>query len=329
MRDVTRHGAWLAVAAGLVLGCGGDQTRGEASGGTETTVEAISLLGAPLVRPPLPDSVRAAYEAQLAVARAAYEHTPDNVDSIVWLGRRTAYLGRYRDAIEIYTRGLTAHPGEPHLLRHRGHRYLTVRQLDSAVQDLTAAARAAARQPDDVEPDGLPNARNEPRGTLQTNILYHLGLARYLLGDNDRAAIAFRRTRRVAGNDDMRVAAGYWLYLAATRAGLDEEARSVLAWVRPDLDVIENHAYHRLLLLFANRLPLDSVVPGGALGSLDDVTTAYGVAAWHLAHGRGPEAAAMLDRILAARDRWPAFGYLAAEADRARAMPVSARSPQT
>ncbi len=312
--------------AGVALTCGGEQTRPPAGG---APVEAISLLGDSLVRPPLSDSLRTAYEAELATARAAYERAPENVDSIVWLGRRTAYLGRYREAIDIYTRGLTAHPGEPHLLRHRGHRFITVRQLDSAVLDLSAAARAAAHQPDEVEPDGLPNARNQPRGTLRTNIMYHLGLARYLLGDNERAAIAFLRARRAAENDDMRVAAGYWLYLAASRADLPEEVREVMAWVRPDLDVIENHTYHRLLLLYAGRLPVDSVLSDERPATLDDVTAAYGVAAWHMLNGRGPEAAAMLDRILAARERWPAFGYIAAEADRVRATPLSARSPRT
>jgi len=323
---MTWRTGWFVATAGVALACGGDRASHVPAG---AAVEAISLLGDSLVRPPLSDSLRAAHEAQLATARAAYERAPENVDSIVWLGRRTAYLGRYREAIEIYTRGLATHAGEPHLLRHRGHRFITIRQLDSAVLDLTAAARAAARQPDEVEPDGLPNARNQPRGTLRTNIQYHLGLARYLLGDYERAAIAFLRTRRTAENDDMRVAAGYWLYLTARRASLPEEAREVMAWVRPDLDVIENHTYHRLLLLYAGRLPVDSILPGGTPATLDDVTAAYGVAAWHMLNGRGPEAAALLDRILAARERWPAFGYIAAEADRARATPLSARSPRT
>ena len=50
-------------------------------------------------QPNLPPEVRAAYEAKLAEARRAWEHTPDNADSIIWLGRRTAYLGGYREAI--------------------------------------------------------------------------------------------------------------------------------------------------------------------------------------------------------------------------------------
>ena len=35
---------------------------------------------------------------------------PESADAAVWLGRRYAYLGRYREAIDAFTRGLAAHP---------------------------------------------------------------------------------------------------------------------------------------------------------------------------------------------------------------------------
>ena len=96
---------------------------------------------------------------------------------MIWLGRRTAYLWRYEEAIEIYTRGLTAHPDDPRLWRHRGHRYISTRRFDLAVRDLEQAARLAAANPDRIEPDGLPNSYGIPTGTMRFNIYYHLGLA--------------------------------------------------------------------------------------------------------------------------------------------------------
>ena len=45
--------------------------------------------------------------------------------------------------------------------------------------------KLVAAKPDEVEPDGAPNARGIPRSTLQSNIWYHLGLAQYLAGDFD------------------------------------------------------------------------------------------------------------------------------------------------
>jgi hypothetical protein len=149
----------------------------------EGEVEAVSLLGQPLVAPELPAEVRRDREAKLAEARAAVEARPDDPDALLWLGRRTAYLGRYREAIEIFSRGASRFPRDARFLRHRGHRHLSLRRFDLAAADLEAAARLVAGRPDEVEPDGLPNAAGIPTSTLHSNIWYHLGLARYLQGD--------------------------------------------------------------------------------------------------------------------------------------------------
>jgi hypothetical protein len=82
-------------------------------------VEAVSLSGKPLVAPELPAEVRRDREALLAEAKAAAEARPDDADALIWLGRRTAYLGRYREAIEIFSRGVTLHPRDARFLRHR------------------------------------------------------------------------------------------------------------------------------------------------------------------------------------------------------------------
>src|SRR5688572_15503284 len=75
--------------------------------------EAVSLLGEPLRRPDLPPATRALYEQRLTEARRAYDRTPGNADSIIWLGRRTAYLARYREAIGVFTDGIAKHPNDP------------------------------------------------------------------------------------------------------------------------------------------------------------------------------------------------------------------------
>src|SRR5262245_10356004 len=95
--------------------------------------EARSLLGQNLYSPPIADDARQKMEAQLAEARAAWSGTADDVEGLIWVGRRTAYLGRFRDAIAIFTDGIAKHPEDARLYRHRGHRYLTVRELDLAV----------------------------------------------------------------------------------------------------------------------------------------------------------------------------------------------------
>jgi tetratricopeptide (TPR) repeat protein len=284
--------------------------------------EARSLLGQPLVPPPLAAAVREGHERRLAEARRAYDHTPDNADSIIWLGRRTAYLGRYREAISIFSEGIRKHPGDARMYRHRGHRYITIRAIDQAIVDFDRAYGLIEDEDDQVEPDGLPNARGIPTSTLHSNIRYHLGLAHYLKGEFERAAQVFREdvdAARASGNADMLVASSHWLHMALRRGGKPGDAAKVLEPIRRDLEVIENGSYHRLLLLYKGELPADSLLSRQRADSatVEDVTTGYGVANWHLYNGRRAEAERLF-RDIVATPQWAAFGYLAAEAELAR-----------
>jgi tetratricopeptide (TPR) repeat protein len=279
-------------------------------------VQAFSFLGDRLSNLPLAPAVRERYERQLAEARAAYDRAPTDPDSIIWLGRRLAYLGRFREAIDIYTRGAELHPDNPWIYRHRGHRYISVRELDHAIADLERATQLVAGTPDQVEPDGQPNAQNTPIGTLHSNIAYHLGLAYYLKGDYARAADVYRRELADARNDDRRVSTAHWLYMSLRRLGRDAEAAGVLVPIQQRMNVIENETYHRLLLMYKGEMPVDSVLPmtpGGEM-SVTDATAAYGIGNWHLYNGRRAEAEAIFRRILAG-GQWGAFGYIAAEKD--------------
>ena len=287
--------------------------------------EARSLLGQPLVPPALAPAIREAYEQRLAEARRAHERTPDNTDSIIWLGRRTAYLGRYREAIAIFGDGIRKHPTDARMYRHRGHRWITVRELDRAIADLARADSLTRGRPDEVEPDGIPNARGIPTSTLQSNIRYHLGLAHYLLGHFDAAAAIYGRdvaAARETANADMLVASSHWLYMALRRSGREREAAAVLQPIRSDLPVIENGSYHRLLLMYKGELAADSVLPrqpGGEpdFGGVEGVTVGYGVANWHFYHGRTEQAMALFRKILES-PQWAAFGFIAAESEVAR-----------
>jgi len=276
--------------------------------------EAISLFGQPLAAPPLDPEVQADREAKLAAARSEAEAHPEDADALIWLGRRIAYLGRYREAIDVYTRGLEKHPDEPRLLRHRGHRYISIRRFDLAIADLEKAARLIAGKPDEIEPDGLPNARNTPVSTLQTNVWYHLGLAYYYLGDLGNAERAFRECLKFSKNADMQVATTHWLYMILRRQGRVGEANTLLAPIRTDMDVIENRAYHWLVLMYKGEIPAESILSLAGEEGLDPATLGYGVGNWHLYHGRQEEAVRAFRQVLAS-DQWSAFGYIAAEAD--------------
>ena len=279
--------------------------------------EATSLLGKPLVpAEPAPDA-KARMEKQLADAEAALAASPRSADALIWVGRRQAYLGRYQDAIATFTRGIAAFPSDARFYRHRGHRYLTTRQLTKAVADFSKAAELTRGKPDEVEPDGQPNARNIPTSTLQTNIWYHLGLAHYLTGNFAEAAKAYEEDLKINPNDDNLVAVTHWAYMTARRRGRDAEAKRLLEPITKDLKVIENGSYHRLLLMYKGELPEAELMKTVEAG-LELVTTGYGVGNWHFYNGRPDEARAIWRKILASESQWPAFGYLAAEAELSR-----------
>ena len=68
-------------------------------------VEAIALTGEPLTRAVPPAATLARMEQQLTDARASWRRAPGNADSIIWYGRRTAYPGRFNEAIAIFSDG--------------------------------------------------------------------------------------------------------------------------------------------------------------------------------------------------------------------------------
>ena len=96
-----------------------------------------------------------------------------------------------RDAIAIFTKGIQQFPEDARMYRHRGHRFITLRQLDLAIDDFKKAAQLIEGKEDEMEPDGMPNPRGIPTSSLHSNIWYHLGLAYYLEGKFENSLEAY------------------------------------------------------------------------------------------------------------------------------------------
>jgi tetratricopeptide (TPR) repeat protein len=281
--------------------------------------EAISFLGDTLKQPRLDSTARTRMEADLARARADAAARPSDSDALIWVGRRLAYLGRYREAIDVFSEGIRRFPNDPRMYRHRGHRYISVRELDAAIRDFDKAVALMRGRPDEVEPDGQPNARGIPIGSLQSNVWYHLALAHYLKGDWDQAAHAARSGVQISNNPDRLVSQTHWLYMALRRAGRNADAAAALAPIKDDFDVIENQSYYRLVKLYKTGVPavlLDSVL-GSDAATPSDASFAYGAANWALYNGDTTRAVRTFERLLTGGS-WASFGYIAAEADLAR-----------
>jgi tetratricopeptide (TPR) repeat protein len=264
--------------------------------------------------PNLSSAARQRLEAQLEKARTEQRASPSDADALIWLGRRQAYIGLYHDAVDTYGEGLRLHPEDARFLRHRGHRWITLRCLDKAVDDLTRAAKLVEGRPDQVEPDGMPNEKNIPTSTLQSNIWYHLGLAHYLKGDYGKALTAYRSCLKVSKNNDMYAATANWYHLALRKSDRHKAARRFLKGIDPDMPLIENEDYLSIL-----RLYMEQTEPEKALQGLRDrkelssASYGYGLGEYLLSRGDRKGAKDVFEQITSDPSNWGSFGYMAAE----------------
>jgi tetratricopeptide (TPR) repeat protein len=271
-----------------------------------------------------------ASEAEVALQAAIkdWEANPNDPDKLIWVGRRLAYLGRYQESIETFSLGVEKFPQDARFLRHRGHRWITLREFEKAVDDFEAAAKLIEGLEDQVEPDGQPNAAGIPTSTLHTNIWYHLGVAKFLLGDFERALDAYEKCLPASNNPDMRVATLDWQYMTLCRLERRDEADRIIAEVTPEWPIIENHAYHRRLLMYQGKLQatdllpsltatdqnrMDEVVSSSSPG-VELATYGFGVGHWYLIQGDRQKAREIFEAVVSGSSP-AAFGYIAAEVE--------------
>ena len=251
--------------------------------------------------------------ANFEKAKTEFEANPKDVEALIWYGRRTAYLGRYRQAIAIYTEGIKNFPQEARLYRHRGHRYISIRNYEAAIADLEKAASLIQGTADQIEPDGMPNAQNIPLSSLHSNVWYHLGLAYYLTQEYEKAYTAYIQCRESGDNYDNIVSSTHWLYLIQLRLGNPERADSLLAPIQKAAVVIENQSYADLCQLYKGWISPDTLLLASPGNPSNDAVN-YGLASWYLHQGDSSKGIQLLEALVAGK-AFTSFGYLAAEGD--------------
>ena len=248
------------------------------------------------------------------LAKVKYLKESENPDALIWFGRRAAYLGNYNEAIKIYSEGIQKHPNDARMYRHRGHRYISTRQYDKAIEDLEYAAKLVEGKEDQVEPDGLPNDKNIPLSTLHGNIWYHMGLVYYLKNDMENALRAYQHRTVTERYDDNVVSGGYWLYMILRRMGKTEEANAAIEAVHEEMDIIENFSYYNMCLFYKNLISDESLKPNDSNSSNDNVYL-YALGNWNLYHQKDTTQAKNYYRQLLDEGNKYSFAYLAAESD--------------
>lgn len=285
--------------------------------GFSSFVNAQNCVGNALEKKPiLSDTLRTQYETKLAEAKGKFDTAPNDADAMIWLGRRTAYLGEYKAAIGTFSDGIKKFPNDARMYRHRGHRYLTMRCVDDAITDFEKAASLIKGKPDQIEPDGIPNAKNIPTSTLQSNIWYHLGLAYYLKGNFKKALAAYKECEKVSKNNDMRVATAYWHYMTLRRMGKAKDAKDVLEPFAGEIELIENTEYLKLIKLNRGEVKAEDLLGTirGDANTLGSASLGYGIGNYFLYNGDKEKATTIFKKIVEG-DQWASFGYIAAEAE--------------
>lgn len=267
-------------------------------------------------------------------------------DRFVLAGYVNSYLKKYQDSIDLYSEGIKLHPEDASLYRHRGHRYITLRQFDDALADFQRAAELVSDKPDEIEfyqPENLQDIINlilsredciahqhQPvndetvaatshlyKSTLKSSIFYHWALSLYLKGEFEAALPIYQAALDVAVDNDMRVATSDWYYMALRRLGRDDDAQAVLDSLDSSAQAVVEPSYMRRVRLYKGELTPEDLLDPSSDDQRSLATQGYGVGNWYLYSGDTDNARNVFERIIAAGSS-DAFGYIAAEVELAR-----------
>jgi len=227
----------------------------------------------------------------IAHAQAALSADPTNVERFIALGVAQSGARQFREAIETFTKAMAIEPNNAMLYRWRGHRYLSVRELDKAQGDLTRGLRL---------------------DSTNYGILYHLGIVRFARGDFAGAAQLFARAQPRAPDAGELAGSTDWLWMSLMRAGRKADAEAMLAR-RPDSLPVDN-AYARRLKLYRGEIGPDAVITPGDTADVQAATLAYGLGNWYLVRGDTARAKTYFERSVKSGG-WPGFGFIMSEVE--------------
>jgi tetratricopeptide (TPR) repeat protein len=227
----------------------------------------------------------------VARAESALAAAPRDVHRIIELGLAQSAIRRYREAIATFGKGIAIAPDSGILYRWRGHRYLSVRQLDSARADLEHGLQLDS--------------------TLY-GCWYHLGIVKYVTGDFTGAAAAFAHALPLAPDSGEKAGSIDWSWMSLMRSGRRAEAQAVLdhyADAPPGGNV-----YAQRLRLYRGQITPDQVLGPSDTADIAVATSSYGVGNWFLLRGDTAAAKQWFERSVRSGG-WPAFGFIASEAE--------------
>ncbi|WP_411818584.1 tetratricopeptide repeat protein [Hyphococcus sp. DH-69] len=302
------------VAIMLLSACSNVSADNKASAETDQTekiVETTSFLGGPLYQQSIAPERDQRLREQISELKSKVSLSEDEYIS---LGGLYASRRQYQAAIGVYSQGLLKFPNSYKLRRHRGHRYMTVRDLENAIVDFTEALSLIEES--EVREYEI-DAKGKPHGTYEHWVWYHIGLYYYLHGDYETAASAFERCLKTGDTNDMLIGTTDWLYNIYKRSGHDEKARALVAEISPDIEADRTYPYFKRVMLYKGVVTPDEILdPNKPVSEWNgrDMTVAYGIGNWYAYQGETEKANA-LHKSVVETPFWSTWAYLAAEKD--------------
>ena len=234
-------------------------------------------------------------------ARAALGGNYRDVPKVIALGMAQSGARQFREAIATFTKGLNALPPNASardramLLRWRGHRYLSVRDVVRAESDLT---------------------RGLALDSTNYGILFHLGVLRFAQGRHAEAAKLFARAQPLAPDGGERAGSTDWLWMSLSRAGKKAEAEAMLAQridQRPDpKPAPPGYGYVTRLKLYRGDITPEQVITPADSDAVQRSTLYYGLGNWYRVQGDTAKARDMWERAIHSGG-WAGFGFIVAE----------------
>lgn len=225
---------------------------------------------------------------------------PQTYETLLELADALCWQLRFREAIDALTQAIALEPARMEAYRKRGPKYLDTLQFERALADYTRCEQA----------DGV-----------SVMSRYRIGMAHYLMGRYGAAYSAFSESLAIAPeDDDMYIAALYWLVLSQLRAGKADAAQKTLQQqYRPGMYVGHHTAYEKAMRVAAGFAPMEDMLAELDMeeDDLQFAMTAYGVCVLLESQNKRKQAAALRKTLLARPGFWFSFSFLAAYTDAA------------
>ncbi|MDQ6612133.1 MAG: tetratricopeptide repeat protein [Gemmatimonadota bacterium] len=285
------HSRFIPVFAAITL-CGAlGACRGDTAGRESVLSDSL-----PSIQYRAPSGIN--YRAEkdtgaVAHAAAALAADPRNVARIVALGVAQSGARQFQEAIVTFTNGMKIAPDSAILYRWRGHRYLSVREFDKAMADFNRGLQ------------------------LDSNVYgiwYHLGVLKFLHGDFNGAAAAFKRAQPMAPNAGEAAGSTDWLWMSLERAGRGPEAVAMLAQHADSLPTEPNYAYTKRLRMYRGEIAPSALFTPADTADVQVATLSFGLGNWYMVKGDTVSAKAAFERAIKSGG-WPGFGFIVSEAE--------------